>query len=393
MVTVWSGREAHALREALRMSLDDFAAHLSVSRRAVARWNAVPGVRLRWDIQRALDRALAAAPPEARQRMRALLAASREENPGRPGAAAEAAAPRDVAQPPPTSRGNTRPHPMRDNQPAQRQAAQGQPAQGKTAMARRLGAVLVPAPRASGAAPPALFRLERAVALARLGFQVCRYEETAQQLPALAQALAEARADSAARFPERVPRLACASHQVTASLLLKVGDLPLALLAAERAVRDANDALTTAASARTLAEVLTRCGHPERALALECDVDGKGPREVSVRGSLLLAQALAAAHAGDPAEAARLLDRADREAKALGAEGNFAWTGFGPANAGLHRAMALRLLGEEREASRQLSKVDPARLAYPERREAYFFEVSFLRTSFLGASTPASSRC
>jgi hypothetical protein len=373
MVTVWSGREAHALREALRMSIDDFAAHLGASRRAVARWNAAPAVRLRWDMQRALDRALAAAPSEARQRMRALLAAARDERTGGP-------------------------------TPAPPRLPQAQAAQGSAAIARRLGAVLIPAPRPSGATPPALFYLERAVARARLGFQACRYEQTAAELPALAEALAEAlarsRADGAARFPERVPRLACAAHQVTASLLLKAGDLPLAMLAAERAVRDANDAIGKAGAARTMAEVLTRCGHPQRALALEVAIPGQGPRELSARGALLLTQAIAAAHAGDPPEAEGLLDRADRAAKALGTDGNFGWTGFGPANVGLHRAIVLRLLGDQRQASRQLSTVDPARLAYAERREAYFLEASLLGAStllgasaFLGASTPASSRC
>jgi len=57
------------------MSLDDFAKHLGASRRGVARWSAEPQIRLRWDMQRALDRALAAATTEARQRFRALLAA------------------------------------------------------------------------------------------------------------------------------------------------------------------------------------------------------------------------------------------------------------------------------------------------------------------------------
>jgi hypothetical protein len=372
MVTVWSGREAHALREALRMSLDDFAAHLGVSRRAVARWNSAPGLRLRWDMQRALDRALAAAPEEARQRVRALLALT-PSGPRR-SAGASAAAPRSPASQAPVG--------------SAQNAAHGPRGQAATGLAARLGAVLIPAPQASGAAPAALFRLERAVAQARLGFQACRYEQTAAALPALTQALAEAGADTAARFPERVRRLVCAAHQVTAGLLLKVGDLPLAMLAAERAAGAAQDALSRAASARSMAEVLTRSGHPERALALACEIDGQGPREVSVRGSLLLTKALAAAQTGDRAAAVGLLRLADREAKVLGAEGNFAWTGFGPANAGLHRAIALRLLGEAREARRQLSTVDPARLAYPERREAYFVEASFL-----GASTPASSRC
>ena len=36
----WTGREARALREALRMSIRDFAARLGVSERAVSKWEA-----------------------------------------------------------------------------------------------------------------------------------------------------------------------------------------------------------------------------------------------------------------------------------------------------------------------------------------------------------------
>ena len=39
-VTQWSGREAKALRLARRMSVSAFAAHLGVSDRMVAKWEA-----------------------------------------------------------------------------------------------------------------------------------------------------------------------------------------------------------------------------------------------------------------------------------------------------------------------------------------------------------------
>ena len=40
MVAVWTGREANALREAMRLSIDDFAVRACISRRAVANWSA-----------------------------------------------------------------------------------------------------------------------------------------------------------------------------------------------------------------------------------------------------------------------------------------------------------------------------------------------------------------
>ncbi|HCT78697.1 MAG TPA: hypothetical protein DGT23_19360, partial [Micromonosporaceae bacterium] len=82
MISVWSGREAHALREALRMSIDDFAVHLGASRRGVAKWS-VRGsaVKLRWDMQRALDAALAKATSEERNRLQQLLDSPSEQSP------------------------------------------------------------------------------------------------------------------------------------------------------------------------------------------------------------------------------------------------------------------------------------------------------------------------
>jgi transcriptional regulator with XRE-family HTH domain len=65
----WTGREARALREALRMSIRDFAARLGVTDRAVSKWEAggtyiIP----RPDSQALLDTVLGTASPDARAR-------------------------------------------------------------------------------------------------------------------------------------------------------------------------------------------------------------------------------------------------------------------------------------------------------------------------------------
>ena len=39
-VAVWSGREVRALRQARRMSVREFAAHLGISDRMVSKWEA-----------------------------------------------------------------------------------------------------------------------------------------------------------------------------------------------------------------------------------------------------------------------------------------------------------------------------------------------------------------
>jgi transcriptional regulator with XRE-family HTH domain len=74
-VETWSGREARALREALRLSVRDFAAHLGVAPRTVSKWEAGnEAVHPRPDLQRVLDTALQRADDAARTRFEAALA-------------------------------------------------------------------------------------------------------------------------------------------------------------------------------------------------------------------------------------------------------------------------------------------------------------------------------
>lgn len=74
--TVWTGREARLLREALRSSQREFAERLGVSPRTVARWDAEgSGIRLRNYLQEALDTVLAQASSDARDRFALTLAA------------------------------------------------------------------------------------------------------------------------------------------------------------------------------------------------------------------------------------------------------------------------------------------------------------------------------
>jgi transcriptional regulator with XRE-family HTH domain len=70
----WSGREARALREAMRMSVRDFAGRLGVSARAVSKWEA-GGERVvpRPDSQSILDTVLGNASPDVRSRFGQLL--------------------------------------------------------------------------------------------------------------------------------------------------------------------------------------------------------------------------------------------------------------------------------------------------------------------------------
>ncbi|MDG4836947.1 helix-turn-helix transcriptional regulator [Micromonospora sp. WMMD967] len=68
-VQAWTGRETRALRQALRMSIRDFAEDLGVSERTVSKWEAGRDtVRPRPEMQAALDTALSRAAGEAAER-------------------------------------------------------------------------------------------------------------------------------------------------------------------------------------------------------------------------------------------------------------------------------------------------------------------------------------
>ncbi len=71
---LWTGREARALREALRMSQREFAAHLGVATRTVAKWDSEgANVTPRGELQRILDTALAQAETDVHNRFELFL--------------------------------------------------------------------------------------------------------------------------------------------------------------------------------------------------------------------------------------------------------------------------------------------------------------------------------
>ena len=79
----WTGREARALREALRMSIRDFAARLGVSERAVSKWEAGGAAMTpRPDSQAMLDTTLQTASADARARFDLLIATGTAESHG-----------------------------------------------------------------------------------------------------------------------------------------------------------------------------------------------------------------------------------------------------------------------------------------------------------------------
>jgi hypothetical protein len=75
LVATWTGWHANALRQALRMTNEEFAERLNVGVRTVAYWRSRPEMVPRQGMQQILDAALQQAPELARAQFRRLLAA------------------------------------------------------------------------------------------------------------------------------------------------------------------------------------------------------------------------------------------------------------------------------------------------------------------------------
>jgi hypothetical protein len=74
VVDIWTGRSANALRQAVRMTHEGFAAKLGTSVRGVAKWSAEPDVVPVTELQRALDTMLSQSTEDTKARFRMLQA-------------------------------------------------------------------------------------------------------------------------------------------------------------------------------------------------------------------------------------------------------------------------------------------------------------------------------
>jgi hypothetical protein len=83
VVASWTGERADALREALRMTNEAFAAHLDVAVRTVAAWRTQPDIVPRPVTQEILDAALALAPAPVRNQFGLILAERGQGHAGR----------------------------------------------------------------------------------------------------------------------------------------------------------------------------------------------------------------------------------------------------------------------------------------------------------------------
>src|SRR5689334_12619813 len=73
VITRWTGGQADALRQALRMTNESYAEHLGVAVRTIAYWRKRPGIIPQSAIQETLDAALERAPDRAKAQFSLLV--------------------------------------------------------------------------------------------------------------------------------------------------------------------------------------------------------------------------------------------------------------------------------------------------------------------------------
>ncbi|MER6080186.1 helix-turn-helix domain-containing protein [Streptomyces sp. NPDC001833] len=216
---------------------------------------------------------------------------------------------------------------------------------------RRLSRLLF-GPEADNQLPspgPAALRVEEAWD----DYQAGRLGKVIAVLPGLLQT-AHALEDRAVRFTaDRLPCLAVSArvHHLAATALAKVGESDISWLAAERAMRAADeseDPMVLASAARSGTHALLANGRYDDALELamtasrwlSARIEENDPAALSLLGMIHLRAAIAAARHQDRSTAISLLDRAQDMADRLGSDANYWHTCFGPTNVMLHRLSA-----------------------------------------------------
>jgi hypothetical protein len=178
------------------------------------------------------------------------------------------------------------------------------------------------------------------------------------------------------------------SYNTASSVLRKLGDNGLAVIAADRAVqaaRTVDEPLLVAASAYRLANAFLPAGRvveaKEVALAaasgLESRIDAS-TAHLATWGGLLVTAAVAAARQGDGGEAWELVGEAKVAARRLRTDHADLNTIFGPTSLAIQGVQVAAELGDGREVLRRAKSVEPTRLPshLVERRSHYLIDVA-----------------
>jgi hypothetical protein len=202
--------------------------------------------------------------------------------------------------------------------------------------------------------------IEKAVHEGQVLYQRAQYAQVGRLAPLLVRQ-AEAAAKSTLGDQERRAYAALASmyHLVTA-LLSRTGDSKLGWITADRGIAAAQRAESPeliAVGLYRLGHVMSRAGRVDEASAISGTAamhagiaDWQTPAAVSLRGSLALVGAIAAARQDDRRETLGLLRHARDLADQLGEDRNDHWTAFGPTNVRIHFTSAAVELGDPDDA-------------------------------------------
>jgi hypothetical protein len=178
------------------------------------------------------------------------------------------------------------------------------------------------------------------------------------------------------------------SYNTASSVLRKLGDNGLAVMAADRAVqaaRTVDEPLLVAASAYRLANAFLPAGRvveaKEVALAAASGLESRldaSTAHLATWGGLLLTAAVAAARQGDGGEAWELVGEAKTAARRLRTDHADLNTIFGPTSLAIQTVQVAAELGDGREVLRRAKSVQPTRLPshLVERRSHYLIDVA-----------------
>jgi transcriptional regulator with XRE-family HTH domain len=202
--------------------------------------------------------------------------------------------------------------------------------------------------------------LERAVREAQSLYQRAQYGQVGSLAPLLVrQAESAAKASQGDNERRAFAALAQTYHLVTA-LLSRTGDTELGWITADRAIaaaQRAEDPELIAVGLYRLGHVMTRAGRVEEARTVAGAAPANAgiassstPASISVRGSLALVGAIAAARQDDRRDVLLLLRQAGELADQLGEDRNDHWTAFGPSNVRIHATSAAVELGDPNDA-------------------------------------------
>jgi transcriptional regulator with XRE-family HTH domain len=208
--------------------------------------------------------------------------------------------------------------------------------------------------------------LRAAAESAYADYQATRYEQATELVAALIR-----EAESAPVTPAGW-HVRALVYDTAAALLNRTGQRALAWMAADRAMTaavQADDQLSAPAAAWRMSMVLTSRGHPGSALDLAAAAietasqrRSASPQQVSIRGALHLAAAIAAAASYDQALTRTHLAEAETAAGELGADANHLGTAFGPVDVAIHRMSCALRLGDARTAVNTGERLDPRTL-------------------------------